>query len=214
VLDGWLPSQCSDRLAQRLSVISSQLPGRKALIPDSVFEEFCVSTEVLSLALQLLGESCLLHHANGRILAPGGLGRPWHHDRDGRTLPPNARVAMYHFFFYPRGLSLECAPLVVRPRTHHREVARSAATCLGTRLSPGDIVIRGAPGLTVIMDSARWHIRPRAPGQRPRFDLNVSFVEGPGDWPERLELKEVLNEVARRRGGPWERYFANGGDLL
>lgn len=203
VLERWLPKCWSRKLEQRLTFLSSKFPGRKALLPDPVFEDFCVSDEVLELARGVLGEDLLFHHANGRVLYPGAGGKPWHHDRDGAVLPPDERIGMYHFFFYPLGLCGSSGPLIVRPGTHLHEVPRDEPAQLRCTVSAADVSIVGGPGLTVVADSALWHMRPPLGGGRPRFDINLSFVASPGDWPERREYRSVLSEIGERRGEPW-----------
>jgi len=210
VLDRRLPPEWAQRLRERLLAFAVRWPGRKQLLPDEVFVEFILSKEVLPLARAVLGEKCLVHHANGRVAASNSCAKVWHHDRDGRVLPYADRAAMYHFMFYPGGLDGGVAPLVLKARTHLLEVPRNVPAVLGTSISTDDVVLTGSPGLVIILDSAVWHMRPAASSAVPRFDLNVSFVEGPGDWPERQALAPVLSEVARGLGRSSARYFGDG----
>lgn len=105
---------------------------------------------------------------------------------------------MYHVMVYPVGLPGDVAPLVVKPRSHLLAVDRQVPNSLGLTVGPDDIALRGAPGLVLVLDSALWHMRPGAPARSPRFDLNVSFCEPSGTWPERAAWRDVLQEVARQ----------------
>lgn len=211
VLDQRLSPGWSQRLRERLMMFAEKWPGRKQLLPDEVFVEFIISDEVLPLAKTVVGEMCLLHHANGRVAASNDQAKIWHHDRDGQILPYADRIAMYHFMFYPGGLDDGVAPLVLKPRSHLLDVPRSLPAKFGTKLSADDVVVIGPEGLVVVLDSAVWHMRPATASSLPRFDLNISFVGGPGHWPEREELTPVFAQVARRVPKRFAHHFGDSG---
>lgn len=200
VLPEYLSPDWRTRLQERLLHFAARFPGRKALLPDAEFLQFFISDELLAIPRAVLGPTFLFHHANGRALRGSGTSssKPWHHDHDGPAISRARRKRMYHVMVYPAGLPQDVAPLVLKPRSHLLAVDRKAPVSLGVAIDPEDMILGGAPGLVVVIDSALWHMRPGASTESSRFDINVSFCEPAGSWPERTEWCDVHQEIARQ----------------
>lgn len=198
VLANYLSKTWQIKLQERLSLFVTKFPNQKGLLLDPIFLDFATSDELLSLPYSLFGTDFLLHHMNGRVITSSNISKMWHHDRDGTISARKEGIHMYHIMVYPGGLSEEVSPLVVKPKSHLYSVERYTPNHLSEKIEADDVIIHGNPGLVVVIDSALWHMRPSKISLSPRFDLNVSFCEPVGYWPERNKLNNILQQVQKK----------------
>lgn len=199
-LPSYFAKEHCQRMVGRLQFLRAERPNTKFLLPDPLFFELLMSDAVLSIPASLFESTYLFHHANGRILEAGGPGKPWHHDYDDFSPWRPGKPRMIHIMVFPAGLDDAVSPLVIRPGSHLKTVLRHIPNKQGFKITQEDVQVRGDPGLVVVLNSALWHMRPPNPGPKERYDLNFSFCERRGHWPERSEYTSTLSRLRANAG--------------
>ena len=199
----------SAALCKRLDYFAEEHPGRKALIPDNVFDSFVTHPLLLKYAKLLLGDRILFHHANGRAMKKAAFPKEWHHDYDGPRPWALSDPLMIHFMIYPAGLDSTNGPLMIVPGSHKRQVDRDYPSRHGLMTIEGTVELCGGPGLVVVINSALWHARKK-PSQLPRYDLNFSFCQPGLTRPERESYFSVLKQLEQVVPEEREEFFRAG----
>jgi hypothetical protein len=207
-LDAYFPPDMCASAAQALDEVmvrrralsltwTPATPTRKSVLGHPFFDELITSDVMIDLVRLVLGADVRFHHANGRVLAGGDEGTPWHHDYDGYR-PTGEWRGMAHVLVYPDGLTQESGPLLVVPGSHRMPVDRAFPRRLGAQELPEARAVTGGPGLTVLADSGIWHRRAKNHSGEPRRYFQFSYCQPGSAWPERAELDRALDASRAR----------------
>lgn len=182
-------------IIQGLEMLRVIRPTSKAIVPHPVFNQLLINESFLQIVRSLLGKDFFFHHANGRSLTPSDNGKVWHHDYDGITPWKPEEPLMIHLIAYPQGINKERGSLVILPKSHLKISERSEPNKCGLESLEGQMIISGAPGLLVVLNSAVWHSRRLNSTVLNRPYFNYSFCQFGVERPERSEYTNILHEL-------------------